>query len=351
MSSIPNLNGIQSEMIQTSRLKVHMLSSGPADGVPVVFVHGNVSSAIFWEETMLALPQGFRAIAPDMRGYGDTEAAPIDATLGLDDMVDDLHGLLQQLNVDRYHMIGHSMGGNILLKYALKHSAEILSLTLAATGSPYGYGGTKGVNGQLVYEDGAPAGGGTGNPDFINLLKEKYRSDENPLAPLNVLRQFYVKPPFIPSRESALLSSMLSIQIGENHYPGDFVPSDNWFGVAPGSSGVLNALSGKHYDASGVVNISPKPPILWIRGDSDLIVANVAMFEGAALGSIGAIPGWPGADECPPQPMIDQTRAVLEQYKANGGVYKEVVLPDTGHTPYLEKPVEFNLAFHELLRQ
>ncbi|MDJ0752110.1 MAG: alpha/beta hydrolase [Ardenticatenaceae bacterium] len=347
MSSIPTLPGIQSEIIATERLKMHVLSSGPSSGIPVVFVHGNVSSATFWEETMLTLPQGYRAIAPDLRGYGDTEAAPIDATQGLDDMAADIHGLLEQIGMVRYHMVGHSMGGNVLMKYAIHYPAEILSLTLVATGSPYGYGGTKGVDGQPVYDDGAPAGGGTGNPDFIKLLQEKFRGDDNPLAPINVMRQFYFKPPFIAQREQALLSSMLAIQIGEDHYPGDFVPSENWFGVAPGSKGVLNALSGKHYDASGIVDISLKPPILWVRGDADQIVGNLAMFEGAALGSIGAIPGWPGEEECPPQPMIDQIRAVLDQYQANGGRYEEVVITDAGHTPYIEKPIEFNLAFHK----
>jgi pimeloyl-ACP methyl ester carboxylesterase len=49
--------------------------------------------------------------------------------------------------------------------------------------------------------------------------------------------------------------------------------------------------------------------------------------------------------------MLDQIRAVLERYRANGGTYREVVIPDCGHTPFLEKPEEFNAAFHELLKE
>ena len=60
MSSIPTLPGITSQMIATPRLQIHALFSGPADGVTVLFVHGNASASTFWEETMLQLPGGFR---------------------------------------------------------------------------------------------------------------------------------------------------------------------------------------------------------------------------------------------------------------------------------------------------
>ena len=68
------------------------------------------------------------------------------------------------------------------------------------------------------------------------------------------------------------------------------------------------------------------------------------------LGGLGAIPGWPGADVFPAQPMVSQTRAVLEQYAAAGGQYAECVMTDVGHSPYLEKPDEFNRMFHEHIR-
>ena len=56
MSSIPTLPGITSRMVPTTRINTHVLFSGPDDGEPVVFVHGNASSSTFWEESMLALP-------------------------------------------------------------------------------------------------------------------------------------------------------------------------------------------------------------------------------------------------------------------------------------------------------
>ena len=347
MSSIPTLPGITSKMVQTNRLNVHVLTCGPDNSTPILFVHGNGSSATFWEETMLALPNGFLAVALDLRGYGDTEPLPIDATLGLSDMVADIHSLVQAMGLTAYHITGHSMGGGIVMKYAIAHSSELLSITLVDTMSPYGYGGSKDAAGTMTYDDGAPAGI---NPDFVQALADGDKGTENPMSPRNVFRQFYVKPPFIPEREDALIDSMISTKIGDDWYPGNSISSANWPGAAPGDKGVLPAFNRKYFDAGSLVDIEPKPPILWIRGDSDLIVGDNAMFDLAALGAMGAVPGWPGAEECPPQPMLVQTRAVLDSYQANGGTYREEVIADSGHSPYLDQPEAFNAAFHAFLQ-
>ena len=351
MSTIPTLKGITSQIVQTNRLKVHTLTAGQAGGTPVLFIHGNGASATFWEEVMLALPPGYRAVAPDMRGYGDTEPLPVDAAQGLGDMVKDVLSLVAALDLGRYHLVGHSMGGGIAMKCAIARPADLLSLTLVDTMSPYGYSGSKGVDGTPCHEDGAPAGAGSVNPDFVRLMGDKDRGAENPSSPRNVLRQFYVKPPFTHPREEELLSSMLSLRVGEDWYPGDMAVSSHWPGVAPGKRGIVNAFGRKYFYAGDLPTIERKPPILWIRGANDLIVSNSALWDIAALGAMGYVPGWPGLEDCPPQPMLDQIRAVLEQYKANGGSYREEVIAGAGHSPFLEKPAEFNALFHAFLAQ
>ncbi|MEJ2750930.1 MAG: alpha/beta hydrolase, partial [Anaerolineae bacterium] len=227
------------------------------------------------------------------------------------------------------------------------HADKLRSITLVDTMSPYGYGGSKGEDGAMTYDDGAPAGI---NPDFVQLLAAGETGAENPMAPRNVFRQFYVKPPFVPEREDAIVDSMLSTKICDDWYTGTSIPSDKWPGAAPGDKGILPAFNRKYFDASALTDINPKPPILWIRGDSDLIVGDNAMFDLAALGAMGAVPGWPGAEECPPQPMLAQVRAVLDEYTANGGSYEEKVIADAGHSPYLDQPDAFNEAFHAFLQ-
>ena len=85
----------------------------------------------------------------------------------------------------------------------------------------------------------------------------------------------------------------------------------------------------------------PKPPVLWLRGADDVIVSDTSLYDLAYLGSTGAIPGWPGEQACPPQPMVAQTRAVLNSYAVAGGRYREVVIEDAGHGPHLDQPERF----------
>jgi pimeloyl-ACP methyl ester carboxylesterase len=340
-------------MIPTKRIQTHILSCGPQDGVPVIFVHGNASSATYWEEIMLKLPAPFRAVALDLRGYGDTEDLLIDATRGLFDWVDDLLALKESLEIDKYHVIGHSLGGMLIFSLMGVDSTNILSATLVDPGSPYGFGGTKDLAGTPCYDDFAGSGGGVVNPDFPKLIAAGDRSSDNPQAsPRVVMNSFYWKPPFIPEREEDLLSSLMTEKIGEDKYPGDFVPSENWPNVAPGKWGPINASSPQYIGDSveRFIAADPKPPILWVRGDSDQIVGDNSLFDFGTLGQLELVPGWPGAEVYPPQPMVGQTQAVLEKYQSQGGSFREVIIPDTGHCPYIEKPEEFMEAFSTFLQ-
>ena len=99
-----------------------------------------------------------------------------------------------------------------------------------------------------------------------------------------------------------------------------------------------------HFRIDRLAAIDPKPPILWLRGADDVIVSDTSVYDIAYLGSIGAIPSWPGADTWPPQPMLAQTRAVLADYAAAGGRYRETVIQDSGHGPHLDQPEQFRAA-------
>lgn len=351
---VPTIPGITTQTITTPRLTTRVLFSGQDDWTPVLFLHGNASSATYWEETMMALPPAYRGIAPDQRGYGEADPnAHIDATRGTGDLADDAIALLDHLGIKRAHVVGHSAGGSVIWRMLMDNPGRFLTVTLAAPGSPYGFGGTIDLNGTPGADDFAGSGGGTVNREFTARVAAGDRSEENPAsAPRLVMNNFYWKPPFKAAREEALLSSLLSTHVGDQDYPGDMTPSANWPNVAPGVWGMVNALSPKYAgDVSKLYSIDPKPPILWVRGANDQIVADNSLFDLATLGALGVVPGYPGADKLPAQPMIGQTRAVLEAYKAHGGTYTEVVFENCGHTPYLEKFTEFNQLLHQMLRE
>jgi pimeloyl-ACP methyl ester carboxylesterase len=346
---IPTLPGITSQLVATPRLRTHVLLSGPADGAPVLFVHGNASSATYWEETMLALPAGFRAIAPDLRGYGDSEDKLVDATRGCGDWVDDLLALADTLGLGRFHVVGHSLGGAVVFSLVAAAGERVITATLAAPGSPYGFGGTKDVNGTPTWPDFAGSGGGTVNAEFPQRMAAGDRTEAAGMAaPRVVMNSFYWKPPFRPAREEELLSGLLSEKVGPERYPGDLTASDNWPGVAPGVWGPINALSPKYVGdtVERFVAAAHKPPVLWVRGADDQIVSDTSLFDLGFLGKLGAVPGWPGDEAYPPQPMVGQVRTVLERYAAAGGAFREVVLAECGHTPYIEQPEAFNAALH-----
>ena len=351
MSTVPTLPGITSTMIQTDRINTHVLTSGSAAGVPVVFIHGNFSAATYFEETMLTMPDTYHCIAPDLRGYGDTEDLLIDATRGARDWSDDLKALSDTFGDKPAHLVSWSLGGGAVMQFAIDYPELVASLTLIAPVSPYGFGGVKGLDGVPCHPDFAGSGAGTVNPEFIKRIQENDRSEDDPNSPRNVINTFIFKPPFRADREEAFLTASMLEKVGDDRYPGDFVASEEWPNVAPGKYGPINALTPAYFNTSGLADLAQKPPILWVRGDSDQIVSDTSFFDLGTWGQMGYVPGWPGADVFPPQPMVGQTRAVLEQYQANGGAYQEVVLADCGHSPHIEKPEAFMAAFLPFLAQ
>ncbi|BCJ37303.1 alpha/beta hydrolase [Actinocatenispora thailandica] len=341
------LPGIVADRVETARLGINVLRvASRTDGAPVLFVHGNVSSGHFWQDTMLALPAGLAPLAMDLRGFGDTDPAPVDATRGLSDYADDLAALVDALDLAPVHLVGWSMGGGVVLRYLLDAPGRIASLTLVDPVSPYGFGGTRGAHGEPIGPDGVGAGAGAANPEFVRRLAEGDTGAESPLSPREVLLAQYVKPPCVPPHLDMLVESMLSTRTGDDHYPGDAVAADTWPGTRPGERGVLNTMAPNHFRIDDLSSVRPKPPILWLRGADDVIVSDTSLHDLAYLGQLGAIPGWPGAETAPPQPMVAQTRAVLDTYRR----YREVVIPDAGHGPHLDRPEAFRSALLAHLR-
>jgi pimeloyl-ACP methyl ester carboxylesterase len=353
MESPDLLEGVSSEVVATPRLETHVLTSGPEDGLPVLFLHGNASSSRFFEETLAALASlsRYRGLAPDLRGYGDSETRPLDATRGLSDFSDDLQDLAQDLGLEEFHLVGWSAGGSVAMQYSIDHTSAVASLVLVDPMSPYGFGGTKDIAGTPCWPDFAGSGGGTANPEFVSRLELKDRTEGDPNSPRNVMNNFYFRPPFRADREEAFLSSVLSTKTGDENYPGDMVVSENWPGVAPGESGMNNAISPRYCNLEDFALVQPGPPVLWVRGDDDAIVSDTSLLDFGYLGQLDAVPGWPGAEAFPPQPMVSQMRAVLDAYEARGGRYREEVIPNCGHTPHVEKPEEFRRLLFGFLEE
>src|SRR5438477_2472180 len=173
------LPGITQHKIKTTRLEMAYLEAGTGQ-TPIVLVHGNCSSSLFFQDFMLALAATGRytVYAPDMRGYGASETLPVNATRGVCDFSDDLASFAQALGLTAFHLLGWSLGGNIVMQYAIDYPDTLRSLILEAAGSSFGFGGSKGPEGCLICPDAAGSGGGTANPEFVQRLAQGDRDSE-----------------------------------------------------------------------------------------------------------------------------------------------------------------------------
>jgi pimeloyl-ACP methyl ester carboxylesterase len=342
-------NGVHSQTVRTSRLNVHYIESGPSDGVPVLMIHGNLSTGRFFEHLMPGAPHSYRIIAPDMRGFGDTERAPIDATRGLRDWADDTYSLVEALGIKRpVHLVGWSTGGAAIANYA--EGRQVASLTFIDPVSPYGFGGVR-LDGTPCFPDYAGSGGGTGNAEFTQHIADHDTTADSPFSPRSVINSSYWAPSHREpkEREDMLVDEVLKSVTGDDGYPGDTTASANWPGIAPGTRGILNALSGKYCNWAGIVDIEPKPPVLWTHGTADIVVADSSAWEMGTLGKLGVIPGWPGDEAFPPQPMVTQIRNVLERYRDGGGHVQIEMFDGSGHGPLFDAAERWSKVFFEFL--
>ncbi len=340
---------MRSHRVATDRLEMQLVESGPEDGVPVVLIHGNLSTGRFFEHLFDGAPTRYRLLAPDMRGFGDTERVPLDATRGLRDWADDSAALLDALGITRPpHLVGWSTGGAAIAAFALER--PVASLTFIDPVGPYGYGATK-LDGTPHYDDFAGSGGGTGNPEFTARLAAGDTSSEGDTAPRNVLNSSYWSPEHRepPEREAMLLGELLKSVTGDDGYPGDASTSEHWPGVAPGTRGILNALSPKYCNWSALVDLDPKPPVLWTHGAQDIVVADGSPWELGTLGQLGVIAGWPGEEAFAPQPMIAQIRALLDVYAQRGGRVESELFEGSGHFPAIDAQARWSARFFGFL--
>jgi pimeloyl-ACP methyl ester carboxylesterase len=105
------------------------LEGGPADGIPVVLVHGFGSDKDSWGLYGAQMTGDYRMIAPDLPGWGENVRDP-SQSYDIATQAERLGQFLDALGIDRCHLGGNSMGGFIALRFALDHPQRLRSLTL-----------------------------------------------------------------------------------------------------------------------------------------------------------------------------------------------------------------------------
>jgi pimeloyl-ACP methyl ester carboxylesterase len=105
-------------------------------GEPVILLHGFPEMAHSWRHQLPALADaGFHAIAPDLRGYGDSDRPPAVDDYAAPKLAGDIVGLITALGHERAHLVGHDWGGS--LAWALAARAPEVVRTLSALNAPH----------------------------------------------------------------------------------------------------------------------------------------------------------------------------------------------------------------------
>src|SRR5215469_18535577 len=113
-----SMSEFTNKFVQTNGIRMHVVEAG--SGYPVVMCHGFPELWYSWRHQMRALADaGFRAIAPDQRGYGETDAPqPIEAYTQRQ-LVADIVGMLDALGLAKCMIVGHDWGGAVAWNAAL----------------------------------------------------------------------------------------------------------------------------------------------------------------------------------------------------------------------------------------
>lgn len=98
-------------------------------GLPVVFVHSLAGNSSQWAAQLQHLRPNRRAIALDVRGHGRSEP-PRDGDYTIAAMAGDIAAVVDTLKLDRFVLVGHSMGGGMALTYAGAHPERVAGLVL-----------------------------------------------------------------------------------------------------------------------------------------------------------------------------------------------------------------------------
>ena len=111
--------------VTTGDSTVHYLEQG--EGTPVILIHGNWATGAWWEPVLARLPPGWHGLAPDLRGRGATVGPDTGYTLPA--LSADVLAFATALGLDRFHLVGHSLGSGVALQMALDAPERLLSLT------------------------------------------------------------------------------------------------------------------------------------------------------------------------------------------------------------------------------
>jgi pimeloyl-ACP methyl ester carboxylesterase len=120
---------IESKKIKVGDLDIHYLTGGQGD--PLLVVHGGGDGARAWLMNLEALSENYTVYVPDLPGYGHSQ--PINGDYYIPELAEFVDEFSRSVGLERFHLMGHSLGGGIVLHYALKFPHKVKKLVLVSS--------------------------------------------------------------------------------------------------------------------------------------------------------------------------------------------------------------------------
>ncbi len=128
--------------------ELHLLEWS-TEGVPMVLLHGHGNEAHLWDDFVLCVAPHYRVIAVDQRGHGDSDWDP-EGRYDIDSMADDLEAITDALGIDRFVLIGFSMGGRVSMTFGGRHPERLAGLVLVDIGPEVDPRGTSRIGSEMA---------------------------------------------------------------------------------------------------------------------------------------------------------------------------------------------------------
>lgn len=123
------MNKIQSKKTKVGGRDVHYYTAGRGD--PLLVVHGGGGDAATWLNNVAVLSEKYTVYVPDLPGYGKSQ--PLDGDYYIPELTDFVDSFSDNLGLESFHLVGHSLGGGVALNYALKFPHKIKKLVLISS--------------------------------------------------------------------------------------------------------------------------------------------------------------------------------------------------------------------------
>lgn len=176
--AVPEIVVPERRHVVVDGMRLHYLDWGRRDGRPILFLHGGALNAHTWDVVCLALRDQYRCLALDQRGHGDSEWSPV-MDYEPAAHLRDIRGLVELLGLERFLLVGQSMGGVNAFAYATHHADHLAGLVLIDVGPNTRAGGAQRI-GEFVL--------GTAEIDSIDAAIAK-AIEFNPLRDRRLLRR------------------------------------------------------------------------------------------------------------------------------------------------------------------